>query len=180
VALRPVPRRAEVARIVREGSTAVQDIETANERSGVPNRPGPWTVTDRTVAAALVLFGAIDMLALGAVVMPFAWMQAAHAWLGLGTMPDAPIVEYLARHTSLWYAAHAATFLYLATDVPRFRPVIRFLGWLGLAFVAVLGFINAASGLPLWWVIQEPVGGSVEAIALLVLLRLSRPTEPLQ
>jgi hypothetical protein len=130
-------------------------------------------VTDRTVALALRFFGAIDMLALVAVAMPYAWMQAIHARLGLGVMPDAPIVEYLARHVSLWYAVHAATFLYLSTDVPRFRPVIRFLGWFGLAFVVVLAWINAGSGLPLWWVVQEPVGGSVEAIVLLVLLRLA-------
>ncbi len=134
-------------------------------------------ITDRTIALALRLFGAIDMLALAAAAMPFAWMQWINARFGYGDLPDAPVVEYLARHVSLWYAVHAATFLFLSTDVPRYRPVIRFLAWLGLAFCGCLLLVNLASGLPLRWAIGEPIGGSIESIVLFALLRATEPTE---
>lgn len=38
------------------------------------------------------------------VVVPYAWMNAIHQWLGLATLPDAPVVGYLARSTSAFYA----------------------------------------------------------------------------
>ena len=38
------------------------------------------------------------------VVVPYAWMNAIHQWLGLGTLPDTPVVGYLARSTSAFYA----------------------------------------------------------------------------
>lgn len=130
-------------------------------------------VTDRTVALALCFFGAIDVTSIAAAAMPYTWMQAINAWFGFGTLPDLPIVEYLARHVSLWYAAHAATLLFLATDVPRFHPAIRFIAWLGLAFMFGLVAIDVASGLPLSWTINEFLGGSFEAVVLLILLRLA-------
>ena len=127
--------------------------------------------TDSTVAFALRLFGGIDLLALAAAAMPLAWMQSLNERLGFGTMPALPVVEYLARQTSLWYAVHAGTLLFLASDVPRFRPVIRFIAWAGLAFVACLTAVNVTSGLPAWWTTAQLFGGGFENVALLVLLR---------
>jgi len=135
-------------------------------------------ITDRTIAGVLVFFGVVDMFALPAAAMPFAWMQWINTNFGHGDLPDVPVVEYLARHVSLWYAVHAATFLFLATDVPRYRPVIRFLAWLGLAFCTCLLLVNLASDLPLWWAVGEPIGGSIESVALFALLRMSSSPLP--
>ena len=136
-------------------------------------------ITDRGVAVALRLFGAVDLLALGAAAMPFAWMEETHARLGFGVLPHGPVVEYLARHVSLWYAVHAATLLYLSTDVARYRPVIRFLAWLGLAFVACLAAVNLTSGLPAWWAAAQLAGGGFGCVVVLVLLSASKTDPPL-
>jgi hypothetical protein len=133
-------------------------------------------VTDRAVAIALRFFAAIDLLALGAVLMPFGWMGEVHAWLGLGTLPEAPIVEYLARHVSLLYVVHAATNFFLSAHVERYRPVIGFIAALVAMSACILGVINVVSGQPLWWAIAEFIGGAIEGVTILVLLRLSRAT----
>lgn len=132
------------------------------------------SVTDRAVAVVLRIIGVIDLLAIGAAVMPFAWMQRVHAALGLGEMPEAPVVEHLARSTSIFYAVHAVTILYLSTDVPRFRPVIRFLAWLALAHGALLLWSDIRSGMPTWWAVAESGGVIFEGVLVLLLLGLSR------
>ncbi len=135
-------------------------------------------VTDRTVAAALRLIGGIDLCALAAAAMPFAWMRAIHAQLGLGELPAAAAVEYLARSTSLFYALHAALLLFLATDVRRHRDVIRFVGRLAVAHGGLLLWCDLRSGLPLWWAVSEAGGAAAEGVILLTLLRLAAPDAP--
>jgi len=46
----------------------------------------------------LQAFGAVTAIAL--VMMPGSWMAAVHEWLGMGVLPDKPVVEYLAPPTS--------------------------------------------------------------------------------
>ncbi len=41
--------------------------------------------------------GAVMLLALGAVVMPYEWMNGVHRNVGLGDLPHVPIVGYLTR-----------------------------------------------------------------------------------
>ncbi len=43
----------------------------------------------------LRLGGVVMLTALGAVVMPYSWMNAIHQQLGLGELPHVPIVGYL-------------------------------------------------------------------------------------
>ena|SRR5439155_5936070 len=44
-------------------------------------------------------FGAVTAIALVPFVMPRSWMAMVHEWLGMGVLPDKPVVEYLARTT---------------------------------------------------------------------------------
>ena len=41
----------------------------------------------RAQAVVLRQVGLTEVLAFGAVAMPRAWMEAGHAWLGIGEMP---------------------------------------------------------------------------------------------
>ena len=59
------------------------------------------------------------LTALGAVVMPFEWMNSIHRQVGLGELPHVPIVGYLTRSISGLYALHGALLLFLAGDVRR-------------------------------------------------------------
>ena len=86
------------------------------------------TQSDKALAYVLRCLGVGSLFALVAVVMPFSWMAATHRWLGLGEMPTGPVVEYLARSVSAFYALFGALFLVVASDLDRYRPVVRFLG----------------------------------------------------
>ena len=88
------------------------------------------------------LLGIGSLFALVPVVMPMSWMAATHRWLGLGEMPTGPIVEYLARSVSAFYAFFGALCLLLATDLERYCPIVRFLG---VAF-ALMGAIFTSLG----------------------------------
>ena len=103
------------------------------------------------VLVILLRFVAVSALfALVAVVMPVSWMAATHRWLGLGEMPTGPVVEYLARSLSAFYAIMGALCLVLATDLERYRPLVRFLGVaFALMSLALLG-VDLAAGMP-WW-----------------------------
>ncbi|SRR5579875_3093903 len=48
----------------------------------------------------LRIIGAVCLLALFPLWMPRAWIGAGHRSLGLGTFPNSPIAEYLARSVS--------------------------------------------------------------------------------
>jgi hypothetical protein len=113
------------------------------------------TQGENALAILLRVIGVIGLFALGAVLMPLSWMTSTHHWLGLGEMPAAPVVEYLARSVSAFYAMFGALCLVLSTDVERYRPVVRSLGaigaWMGVIFIGV----DAAAGMPRWWTITE-------------------------
>jgi hypothetical protein len=95
--------------------------------------------------------GTISLLALVAVVMPYSWMDATHQWLGLGRLPDQPVVGYLARSLSAFYALFGALLWALSFDLQRHRPTLCFLGVAIMAFGAMLIGIDWVEGLPPWW-----------------------------
>lgn len=115
--------------------------------------------------------GALDLLALGAMLMPPTWMAATHAWLGMGEFPRAAVVGYLARSASLMYAQHGAVFLFLSGDVRRYRPLIRLMAVIAIVSGGVMLAIDLLAGIPLFWALVEGPGYIVLAIAVLLLCR---------
>ena len=105
----------------------------------------------RRVAVALRVLGTLDLLALIAALAPRPWIVLAHEWCGLGTLPDGPIVGYLYRSASVMYALHGAVLLFVAADVVRYWPLIRFLAVLAVVHGAVLVTIDAVEAMPGWW-----------------------------
>ena len=97
----------------------------------------------------------MSLLALIFVVAPEAWMVAIHAALGLGRLPDAPIVGYLARSTSAFYAIEGGLFWVISFDLVRYRPVARYLGATTALFGVVLLVVDWLEGLPLSWTLWE-------------------------
>src|SRR6516225_7818131 len=129
------------------------------------------TKSDKVLVLLLRIVGVGALFALLAVVMPVSWMAATHGWLGLGEMPTGPVVEYLARSLSAFYAIMGALCLVLATDLERYRPLVRFLGVaFALMSLALLG-VDLAAGMPWWWTASEGPGGVVFGALLLVLAR---------
>ncbi len=113
------------------------------------------TSADRTLTVLLRLIGATALLALVAVFMPIGWMAAIHRWLGLGEMPTDPIVGYLARSVSLFYALFGILFLVLASDLQRYRPLLRVVGISAALLGVALWGVDAVAGMPGWWALGE-------------------------
>jgi hypothetical protein len=108
--------------------------------------------------------------ALAGVFMPFAWMRAAHAWLGMGDLPVMPVIDYLARSTSAFYALLGGLCWVLAGDPRRYRPPLLFLGLATVVYSLGVMAIDFIAGLPWWWTWGE---GPLTAILGLVVWLLA-------
>src|SRR5690242_13313826 len=129
------------------------------------------TTSDKALVLLLRFVGVGSLFALVAVLMPSSWMAATHRWLGLGEMPAGPVVEYLARSLSAFYAIMGALCLVVAADLERYRPLVRFLGVAFALMSLVLLGVDLAAGMPWWWSASEGPGGVVLGMLLFVLAR---------
>jgi hypothetical protein len=100
--------------------------------------------------AALML-----LMALIPAVMPFAWMKDIHCYLGMGELPDGPIVGYLTRSLSAMYAFHGAIVMFVSCDVRRYVSLIRFLAVLGFLFGIGMLVLDICVDMPLAWSVSE-------------------------
>ena len=125
------------------------------------------TPSERLLVLVLRAASAVLLLALVPAAMPFAWMDAVHRWLGLGELPQQPVMEYLCRSASLLYAYHGAVLLFVSFDVRRWMPVLRCLAWLGVAFGAAVAVVDLAARLPPWWIVGD--AASILAICGVIL-----------
>jgi hypothetical protein len=131
---------------------------------------------DRVLVLLLRFFGLGSLLALGAVFLQLSWMVSTHRWLGLGEMPTAPIVAYLARWLSAFYAFFGVWCLALTADLERYRPLVRFLG-IGLAVMGILATgIDLLAPMPWWWTAQE--GPACLALGVLICYLARSPHRP--
>ena len=120
----------------------------------------------KVLVVVLRVTGVLLLTALFPAAMPFSWMEATHAWLGLGELPAEPIVGYLARSCSLLYAFHGALLFYFSMDLERFLPAVRFLAAVSVPFAASLFWLDMAVGMPTYWIIFEGPPLVVIALAL--------------
>lgn len=119
----------------------------------------------------LRLSGSVELLAFFAVVMPRSWMEASHAWLGLGEMAEGPLIMFMIRQASYVYGMHGVSLWLLASDVKRFQPLIVLNGISFLIAAVVFFAIDHYEGMPIWWTIADSLGCATFAIALLWLNR---------
>ena len=115
------------------------------------------------------------LLALVFVVAPRAWMEEIHTALGLGVFPDTPIVWYLARSTSAFYAMMGGLYWLASFDMRRQRLLLLFLGWWTVVLGVMLCGIDLWVGLPLSWTLSE--GPMVILMGLALLYLISRTSD---
>jgi len=113
------------------------------------------TKQERLFKLFLRILGTASLLALVAVVMPYSWMNATHQWLGMGQLPAEPIVGYLARSTSAFYALLGGLFWVVSFDLHRHTMVLCYLGIVIIIFGAALFVIDLLEGMPLYWSFTE-------------------------
>ena len=122
----------------------------------------------RLLVALLRLGGGVTVTAFLAILLPVEWMAAAHRWLGLGEFPQSAVVDYLARSIAALYGFHGVLLFIVARDPDRFAAIVRYIGFMNIAFGAILVAIDAHAGLPWWWTLGE--GPPIIAFGVVVLL----------
>lgn len=109
--------------------------------------------------------GAVMGCAFFFVLVPTGWMQAINNLMGLGPLPEAPIMGYLTRSLSALYGVYGSLHWLSATDPERLKPLIRYMAWAALAWGPGLAILDLAVGMPWTWIAGEvlapPVGGLV-------------------
>jgi hypothetical protein len=110
---------------------------------------------ERFLKLFLRIIGTAALFALVAVVMPYSWMNAIHKRLGMGELPAEPIVGYLARSTSGFYALLGGFFSLVSFDLHRHSLVLCYLGIVIVIFGAALFIIDLVEGMPLYWSLTE-------------------------
>lgn len=125
----------------------------------------------RLQAWLLRLTGSVEILSFAAVMMPRSWMEASHAWLGLGEMPGGPIIMFMIRQASYTYGMHGISLWILASDIKRFRPLLILNGISFLLAAFVFFIIDYTAGMPWWWTVVDTLGCGFFGAALLWLNR---------
>jgi len=124
---------------------------------------------ERVLQRLMQIVGSIALLAIPCVLMPYSWMNAIHQGLGMGELASDPVVGYLARSTSAFYALLGGLLWVVSLDLRRHRPVIRYLG----VAIIVIGFtllgVDLAEGMPWWWSLAEGPFNIVFGALILVL-----------
>ncbi len=147
--------------------------DLGSSRVGAAPYPTDMAASDPPLALLLRLVGAAELAALFFVLAPLGWLDAVHdRVLGLGPLPAGRIVEYLARHLSALYAVHGVLNLAIASDLPRYRPLARLVGWSHVGLGVALGWADWSAGFPWAWVVAE--GTLVSACGGLIVVLASR------
>ena len=125
----------------------------------------PW-------ARCLVLLLRVTAVSMGLALvpafMPLSWMAAVHEGLKIGPFPQGPIVEYLARSLSGFYAIHGGLMWLVSTDLRRYSPILTYLIWVMIAGGAALFVLDVVGGLPAFWIWGEgPVVVGTGALLLI-------------
>lgn len=113
------------------------------------------TNQDRFVQVLLRVIGTAGLLAIPFVMVPYGWMDVIHRALGMGTLPDAPIVGYLARSASAFYAILGGLLWTISLDLHRHRLVLGYIGAAVVVFGAAVLVVDFVEGMPLWWSLWE-------------------------
>jgi len=122
----------------------------------------------------LRIIGTTSSLALAAVVMPYGWMNGIHTWLGMGPLPSDPIVGYLARTLSAFYALFGGLLWVLSFDTLKYRAVIQCVGYGLLSLGVIILGVDWAEGMPSVWKWTE---GPVSILYGVLILTFNRSTD---
>ena len=115
----------------------------------------PMNRYEKALVLLLRLDGIIMLAALLPSIMPLAWMKEIHRCLGMGELPDGPIIGYLTRSLSLMYAMHGAVLFFVSLDVRRFLPVVKFVAVLTILFGLWMTALDVVVGMPVFWIAGE-------------------------
>lgn len=124
----------------------------------------------------LRIVGTAGLLAIPFILTPDAWMDAIHRRLGLGPLPAAPVVGYLARSASAFYAILGGLLWTVSFDLRRHRLVLQYLGLAIVLFGVTMLAVDFGQGMPIWWSLAEgPFNLVCGTLLLWLTWRMDRP-----
>jgi hypothetical protein len=133
------------------------------------------TWQERLLCVLLRWVGGVSLLALVPIFMPHRWMDGIHRALGMGTLPAIPVVGYLTRSLSFFYALMGALLVFFSFDIAKYREALFFLGGAFIFFGMVMLGIDYSVGMPnLWKQIEGPYIIAFGVALLALLPRTSR------
>ena len=115
----------------------------------------PLNKPELAILVLMRFMGIGGLLAIPAIFLPYSWMNSIHEFMGLGTMPDTPIVSYLARSLSAFYAIVGTITIFVSLDIRRHRSFVRLLIVIAIVAGFVLLGIDTTAGMPMSWTISE-------------------------
>ena len=131
------------------------------------------TKQERLLKFFLRVIGTVALFAVVAVVMPYSSMNAIHQGLRMGQLPSAPVVGYLARSASAFYALFGGLLWVTSCDLRRHRLVLLYLGAATIVFGAALFVVDLLEGMPLYWSVTEgPTNVTFGIVILIVSYRI--------
>jgi len=131
------------------------------------------TKQDRLLQVLLRIVGTAGLMAIPFVMVPYSWMDAIHQGLGMGKLPDAPIVGYLARSASAFYAILGGLLWTVSFDLRRHRLVLGYIGVEVVLFGVAMLAVDFGQGMPIWWSLAEgPFNVAFGAVFLWLCWRL--------
>ncbi len=112
-------------------------------------------MNEKFLKIILRISGIMLIAAFGAVLLPYDIMNQIHQNFGLGSLPRAPILDYLARSVSMFYGIHGVIVLYISFDLVKYLKFLKLLCYLGFVFGITLFFIDINAPMPLYWSLSE-------------------------
>jgi len=110
-----------------------------------------------------------------AVVLPYETMARIHYMMGLGNLPQIPILDYLARSVSFFYGMHGVIILYISFNLMRYLQFLKLFCYLGFAFGIAIFFIDITAPMPTYWSFGEgPFIMSLNMVVYVLVMRLER------
>ena len=103
----------------------------------------------------LRLSAVVLRLALVAVFLPFSCMAEINNAIGFEPLVETPLINYLTRSLSAFYAFVGLLTWILSMDIRRYRPLIVFLSVSYLVSGAALLILDFTVGMPLAWAVLE-------------------------
>ncbi len=120
-----------------------------------------WQVNKMKREKLLALFLKVNAfffsLAFPAVLLPGALMADLSDFALFGSLPQEPVVLYLARSLSVMYGMQGVLFWFISNDIQRYTPLIRLLAWIWVVSGTLFAAIDIFEGLPLYWAAAESV-----------------------
>ena len=146
-----------------------------------PAKPASARSASRSALQWVLRFdGIVLCCAVFAILLSDARMNEMHEGMGMGPLPEGELVSYLTRTVSGLYFLRGVLVLLCSTDVLRYLPVVRLLGWGNLAFGVFVLILDLRLGMPAFWTWME--GPSVIGIGLVMLVLAGavarEPSEP--